>query len=400
MLIIKNCMIKLLVSTFMIVFIFSNNVFAALNNSSETSIISFKTIYSVSFAGAVMNDGSLWTWGQDVISPVKIIDNVAAVSGTNMVLKNDGSVWDWSAAGIPEKRLDGATSICNGGSVKYAVKNDGSLWIWGEYEALASRMQDREWIDGGGFYWQTYQPEMTNINIPQKLMDDVKSVVALGDLETLVVKTDGSLWGWGNRINGSNNEHVPKKLTDDVMSAQFADHDLYVLRPDKTLWKRYLYDENNGWERCMDNVKSFCCSNSGWYVIKDDDTLWSCGLDNRCGELGIPISDNDRYTIEVNENNASINSPYLDEIYGGEQRNHPIKIMDNVHSISCFCESTPYGISDGISCLAVKNDGTIWSWGSNKEGQLGYEGGDWYKQSGYYCQTVPKKIEGFTVKGF
>lgn len=64
----------------------------------------------------------------------------------------------------------------------------------------------------------------------------------------------------------------------------------------------------------------------------------------------------------------------------------PVKVMDNVAAVSCGDYHT----------AAIKTDGTLWTWGSNSSGQLGNGGtGDvgydtW--EGKYYVQTRPVKV--------
>ena len=76
-------------------------------------------------------------------------------------------------------------------------------------------------------------------------------------------------------------------------------------------------------------------------AIKEDGSLWMWGS-NSFGELG---NGKDSYS----EENALYNEP------------KPIKIMDNV-----------VGVDDGgESSVAVKADGSVWTWGGNMYGELG-----------------------------
>jgi len=68
-------------------------------------------------------------------------------------------------------------------------------------------------------------------------------------------------------------------------------------------------------------------------VIKSDGSLWMWGS-NGCGQLG---------------DGTFIN------------RHYPVKIMDNVLSVTCL----------GNKTAAIKKDGSLWVWGSNDRGELG-----------------------------
>ena len=175
---------------------------------------------------AIQADGSLWVWGNSfdgqvgngagyipyteedyqtmVDAPVKVLDNVAAVScgdSFTAAVRTDGTVWTWGLnttgqlgngeSGMvsgtriiqlrPAKVLDGARTVACGGGHAAAIKTDGSLWMWGSL--------------GSGGMNNTCQ------SVPVKVMDNV-AAVSCGQYHTAVLKTDGSLWTFGDNTLG------------------------------------------------------------------------------------------------------------------------------------------------------------------------------------------------------
>lgn len=124
---------------------------------------------------------------------------------------------------------------------------------------------------------------------------------------SMAVKTDGTMWAWGNNSDG-----------------QLGQNDQGVTRSSPvqigalTTWSQASAGSNFG------------------VAIKTDGTMWSWGA-NDLGELG----QNDR-TVS---------------------RSSPVQIgaLNTWSKISC---------GDDYS-LAVKTDGTLWAWGSNQNGKLG-----------------------------
>jgi len=112
---------------------------------------------------ALRNDGSLWGWGgnrwgqlgngtvtgwnEGVSSPVRIMENVSAVSaheGYTLAIRTDGSLyaWGWNSNGqlgdgttanrhSPVRIMENVTAVSAGQSHALAVRTDGSLWAWG-----------------------------------------------------------------------------------------------------------------------------------------------------------------------------------------------------------------------------------------------------------------------------
>lgn len=164
-------------------------------------------------AAAVKTDGSLWMWGtlcQDgalipQMTPVKMMDDVVAVSRAFLntaVIKTDGSLWMWGASNAigngyegdstinsiryqstPVKIMDNVAAVSCGISHSAAIKTDGSLWVWGsnEYSQLG--------VAGGG---DTTIEGLTFQSVPAKIMENA-AAVSCGYGNTAVVKTDGSL---------------------------------------------------------------------------------------------------------------------------------------------------------------------------------------------------------------
>jgi alpha-tubulin suppressor-like RCC1 family protein len=233
------------------------------------------------FTAAIKTDGTLWTWGNN--SNGQLGDN----TGTNRL--------------TPVTTFAGGTNwkqVAGGGYSTAAIKTDGTLWTWG-YGAFGQLGDNTTTFIkstpvttfAGGTNWKQ---------------------VSCGQYHTAAIKTDGTLWGWGEPGGGrlGDNTNLTSKLTPVTTFAG------------GTNWKQVSGGNNHT------------------AAIKTDGTLWTWGSNTSAGVLGI------------NSSNAALNiSTPVTTFAGGT----------NWKQVAC--------VSGTIN--AIKTDGTLWIWGSNNLGQLG-----------------------------
>jgi alpha-tubulin suppressor-like RCC1 family protein len=226
---------------------------------------------------------------------------------------------------------------------------------------------------GNNFFGQlgneTYN---TNSNTPVEVSNldgaDLKALAG-GQGHSLALKNDGTVWAWGLNQYG--------QLGDDT----YTDTSTPVQVNDPTDPTGYL-----------SGVTAIAAGSSHSLALKSDGTVWSWGSNTGgqeqkiSGQLG-----NDTYT----DSSTPVQVSDLDEvkdIAAGSSYSLALKSDGTVWSwgYNEFGQlgdgtntdsSTPVQVSDldgvkaisggGAHSLGLKDDGTVWAWGSNPYGQLG-----------------------------
>ena len=304
------------------------------NRLTPVTTLSGETNWKQVFCGdnhtaAIKTDGTLWTWGRN--SYGRLGDNTTTqrntpvttfAGGTNWkqvagggyltaAIKTDGTLWTWGRNNFgqlgnntttdrstPITTFAGGTNwkqVAGGNAHTAAIKTDGTLWTWGRNSY--GRLGDNTTVNrstpvttfAGGTNWKQ---------------------VACGGYYTAAIKTDGTLWTWGNNDSG--------QLGDNTITTRSTPVTTFA---GGTNWKQVA------------------CGFFHTTAIKTDGTLWTWGR-NSYGQLG---------------NNTTVN------------RSTPVTTFAG----GTNWKQVFGGLGGQYHTAAIKTDGTLWTWGLNANGRLG-----------------------------
>ena len=250
---------------------------------------SVSSLYAFNYL-ALKSDGTLWSWGRNTYgttgskTPTAGANPASGVSSPCQI----GTGTDW--------RMIGGI----GEETNAAIKTDGSLYVWGANNTGEAGQND------------TTSGYSSPIQIPGS-WNKVNRCKARSTSQGGAVKTDGTLWMWGNNNQGN---LAQNNLTQRSSPTQV------------------------GTDTTWDDIFSGGYANFG---LKTDGTLWSWGK-NAYGILG----------LNSGPNNQRFSSP--------------VQIGTNTNWKFVDTEVYTRGVS-----VALKTDGTLWAWGKNNgmDGQLG-----------------------------
>jgi alpha-tubulin suppressor-like RCC1 family protein len=226
-------------------------------------------------------------------------------NNTSAAIKTNGTLWMWGN--------NARGQLGNGNTTNYSSPVQiGALTGWlqvstGRYRATAAIKTDGTlWMWGNNTFGSLGLGNTTDYSSPKQVGSGTSwSLVACGNASTFAIKTDGTLWSWGYNPSGQLG----------------LGNTTYYSSPKQigalTNWSK------------VNSVGNFCMA------IKTDGTFWAWGVNNT-GQLGLSDTTGRLSPVQVGA-------------------------LTNWSKIS----------SGMTASLAIKTDGTLWAWGLNSSGQLG-----------------------------
>ena len=313
--------------------------------------------------------GNLFTWGQNTNGQLGVNDIVNR--STPVQIFTQSTNW---------KQVD------SGNGFTATIKSDGTLWTWG----YGQNGQLGNNIASKGL--SIFTPVTTFVGGTNWKQVSTSAIAA-------AIKTDGTLWTWGNGVSGGLGDNTATIKCTPVTTfaggtnwkqVSGGGYHTVTIKTDGTLW---TWGYNNNGQLGVNDTNTRCtpvttfaggtdwkqvsCAESitGGIVtaIKTDGTLWTWGPNNN-GQLGV--------------NDTNTRCTPVTTFAGGT----------NWKQVSCGYNHT----------TAIKTDGTLWTWGSNDSGQLGdntvdnrstpvttFSGGtNWKQVAGGSSHTAAIKTDG------
>ena len=283
------------------------------------------------YALAVKTDNTLWSWGSNEVGE---LGHNEGPSGRISSPVQVGTNTNWSRV-----------SVSAGADLSGAIKTDGSLWVWGGNSSTGNLGLNEDWYparkssptqlpgtdwkdvkmadnaclglktNGTLFSWgRSYRgalglntnngnnPWNNSVSSPTQIPGTNWSKISAGNCGA-AIKTDGSLWAWGDNEWGQLGQNDRTKLSSPTQipgttwnEVRQVKNGCAALKTDGTLWtwgrnNDGFLGQNNGNSggssptQVPGSYSGFSHHGSNIIAVKTDGTLWNWGS-NSGGKLG------------------------------------------------------------------------------------------------------------------
>jgi alpha-tubulin suppressor-like RCC1 family protein len=326
-------------------------------------------------------DGTLWSWGYNLAVNLGDGTTISRSSPVSVI----GGITDWCQVSV-------------GGYHSLALRSNGTLWSW-----------------GGNFFGNLGDGTTINSSSPVSVVGGFTDwcQISGGGSHSLALRSNGTLWSWGaggfgrlgtgTTITRSSPVSVIGGFTDWCQVSAGREHSV-ALRSNGTLWSwgrgsfGRLGDgttiNRSSPVSVVGGFTDWCQVSGGGgsggfhnLALRCNGTLWSWGFGS-AGQLG------DGTTID-RSSPVSVVGGFTDwcQVSGG--RNHSLALRSNgtlwswgrgsngqLGDGTTISKSSPVSVVGGITdwcqvsagdylTLALRSNGTIWGWGCNSYGSLG-----------------------------
>ena len=332
------------------------------------------------------------TNGATQLSGMTGVVDVSAGGFFTMVLKADGTVWTFgdnsngqlgnnttTGSNVPVQvqgplgvgYLSNVIDIAASDHLALALKSDGTVWDWGvnAVNNLGSL--------GDGTYIDSSVPVQVKDPSGTGYLTGIVAIASRGNCFSLALKSDGTVYAWGYGGDGElgNNNTANSNLP------------VQVLGPGGTGFLTNIIAVTTGYDHCL--------------ALKSDGTVWAWGADQSyLGDLGNGTGTSSSVPVQVKDPTGNSYLTGIIAIAAGQGYSLALKSDgtiwswgENVFGLLGTGSTTPgysylpvqaaslSGVFTDISAswrhsLALKSDGTVWAWGDNLNGGLGVPSGN------------------------
>jgi alpha-tubulin suppressor-like RCC1 family protein len=286
---------------------------------------------------------------------------MAAGDEDNLILKSDGTVWAWgyNPFGNLGNGTNSDTSLVDGSFIPVQVSGLTNIVAVseGSYHSLALKSDGTVWAWGDNSYGQLGDGTSTNSNIPVQVRG-LTEVIAIDadEFDSMALKSDGTVWDWGSNSGDSLGNGSP-------------------------YYASFVPVQVSG----LTSVVGISSGDIDKMALKSDGTVWDWG-DNTDGQLGNGNNNSSDFPVQVNNLSGVIavsagwayclalksdGTVYAwggnnwGELGDGTNTNSSLPVqVSNLSGVNAVSAGWAY-------CLALKSDGTVYAWGGNNWGELG-----------------------------
>ena len=262
------------------------------------------------------------------VAGISEITAIAAGYYSTVVLKSDGTVWSWGltrfdptaqvaqfAPPTQAAGLAGIRAIAAGGQHGVALKSDGTVWSWGVNAC-------------GGILGNGITSCFADTPVRATGLESIIAIAA-GDLHSVALKNDGTVWAWGYNSSGqlgigtTTDSAIPVQVPGiaGVIHIAAAGVNTVALKSDGTVW---IWGSNASGQlgnstqvrsltpiqvTGLDGIVAIAAGSRNIAALKSDGSVWEWG-DNSSGQNGNGTYINSAIPTQSFINLGIANNPY------------------------------------------------------------------------------------------
>ena len=285
---------------------------------------------------------------------------------TSMASKSDGTLYTWGRNMYGSLANNTPTSSYQSSPIQIP----GTNWT-GTYDTMSSGYAFSFAIKTNGELWSWGYNDSGTLGVndttsrssPVQVPGTTWAVTAGTAGAAYAIRTDGTLWSWGANITGSLglNQAVPVKISSPTQIPG-------------TTWSKIACGERNAFALKTDGTLwSWGRNESGWLGLNEGSNTTSLSKSSPC-QIGSDTSWTSNYAVSY-QGVLAIKTDGTLWSWGKNNNGHLGQNSQANYSspVQVGSESTwsSVNINGDFKVRAIKTDGTLWSWGYNNKGQLG-----------------------------